>query len=1215
MRRKKEHEKEFSATLCMKLWPKQSTIYELSYSRKSGEPGEKFRSHGGYVQVKDAAERLESDLQILLPALGLQVPHILQSESQETKAEEAGKVKKEEKVDTEAVCLEAWTDPMDWVRSLPPTLTVLPAGSHGKALPMRCNICRTKQQPQGKVFDLTKPKRNAIYYFTKQHLESIMHDRNREIKQEEQKARHTIDCPGLWLLDEGLSRVAPRLSIASMSAGMAKISANVAIIFTVLTSMFWLALIFQEKGWSSKTCAWYTVETGAWKITISRGLVVKMLVPNRVVETRFFQAFTPSVRTTEDFKEFLCGLANSIPLATDMCFIGQQLHGASLGLIAACFFGHGECRVEGDVLQPRRAVEAMVDMPRIWLMVPPRAPSFCPETNPGLAPATSKLFYGNFLKSRNIYEESHNELFAKRTAPRKPFVEVNTGLNTSLKRPKSDDNVLQMAAVFLDATLYPISRGQCSRSCQLVLMSGEEIAVPRDQLSTVRALKQRLHGLCGVSRFRQRLTHQGTVLVDDARLDAEVTDVELLVLPFSDTSEEQAEALCEAARDGTVGKVEELLQRPQDPNLAITDPESEDLSWGGGPGPDLLTALSEATEHGHLEIVHLLLEAGARIEGPANDALAHAARKSHIDIVRLLLQAGADKDENGEVLSAASAGGHVEMVQLWLEAGTHGEGSCNRALNRALFNAARRGHTDIVRLLLEAGADKDACEIRYGSRTTVLAAATESGHLEVVRLLLEAGASVVWVDGAFVKAARGGRIDIVQLLLEAGADKNAYDPGFPVLAGRTALAAAAEYGHLEIVRLLLEAGACVERSANEALVTARMRDYVDIVKAQMSALSRARSASSLDQGTKDDSWPVPVDPETGRPVRPEPPGGPLEFKPTAERKSVIDDVYSNPERKACPEMYMAQRYGVHAAHPVGFPGRYTPSACRVDSTGDLSVYRCTLNSQLRFSMPLNYSKFDHVVDSDDEKPDPKARALEERQKMFQEMQKQLEETRASEQEKGDCSELARELLKTCLQKAASVKVANGVLSVAVVEKVEGEASTFKVRGQLRHTWDLNFKVKWTYQWMGANFDEGPLRAEGAVAVIDFGDATTLAGPETPPTVRKKWTDKGTLDLARQKEVERALGGKPWPPVEGTLLASLVLAMQAFVKQLPEQTVGALRQRRELREESAKMDAQEFEEGGGVRIEEAVLTYRFWSYVKSSAKSVAVLILVHAVTPS
>ncbi|CAE7734479.1 mask, partial [Symbiodinium sp. CCMP2456] len=106
--------------------------------------------------------------------------------------------------------------------------------------------------------------------------------------------------------------------------------------------------------------------------------------------------------------------------------------------------------------------------------------------------------------------------------------------------------------------------------------------------------------------------------------------------------------------------------------------------------------------------------------------------------------------------------------------------------------------------------------------------------------------------------------------------------------------------------------------------------------AQMSALSRARSASSLDQGTKDDTWPVPVDPETGRPARPDPRQRQFYKTRSTLTMGVIDDVYSNPERKACPEMYMAQRYGVHAAHPVGFPGRYTPSACRVDSTGDLS---------------------------------------------------------------------------------------------------------------------------------------------------------------------------------------------------------------------------------------------------------------------------------------
>ncbi|CAE7495669.1 mask [Symbiodinium natans] len=66
-----------------------------------------------------------------------------------------------------------------------------------------------------------------------------------------------------------------------MSAAMAKISANVAIFFTVLTSMFWLVLIFQEKGWASKTCAWYTLDLGAWKVTVSRGLVVKLLVPDK----------------------------------------------------------------------------------------------------------------------------------------------------------------------------------------------------------------------------------------------------------------------------------------------------------------------------------------------------------------------------------------------------------------------------------------------------------------------------------------------------------------------------------------------------------------------------------------------------------------------------------------------------------------------------------------------------------------------------------------------------------------------------------------------------------------------------------------------------------------------------------------------------------------------------------------------------------------------
>ncbi|CAK9045369.1 unnamed protein product [Durusdinium trenchii] len=174
--------------------------------------------------------------------------------------------------------------------------------------------------------------------------------------------------------------------------------------------------------------------------------------------------------------------------------------------------------------------------------------------------------------------------------------------------------------------------------------------------------------------------------------------------------------------------------------------------------------------------------------------------------------------------------------------------------------------------------------------------------------------------------------------------------------------------------------------------------------------------------------------------------------------------------------------------------------------------------------------------------------------MFEEMQQKIEvpervdkpahQTDRFSYVEGDCSDAARELLKRCCCQAPSVKVGNGILSVTLVEKVEGEASMFQVRGQMRHTWDLSVKLRWTYQWMGSNFDAGAQRAEGHLAVVDFTDATTLTGEKSPPLLRKNWLDKGTLELPRQKEVEKALGGKPWPPEKGTLLASVVAALEA-----------------------------------------------------------------------
>merc|ERR1712118_642249 len=94
------------------------------------------------------------------------------------------------------------------------------------------------------------------------------------------------------------------------------------------------------------------------------------------------------------------------------------------------------------------------------------------------------------------------------------------------------------------------------------------------------------------------------------------------------------------------------------------------------------------------------------------------------------------------------------------------------------------------------------------------------------------------------------------------------------------------------------------------------------------------------------------------------------------------------------------------------------------------------------------------------------------------------------------------------------------------------------------------------------------------------------GEKAPPVVKKWWTDKGGLSDDRVKEVGAALGGKGWPPSEGSLLAHLCKVLEVFIEELPKQTVKAVKGEKEQREQWAKEDAEEEEAGGGVRIEPA-----------------------------
>ncbi|OLQ04879.1 Ankyrin-1 [Symbiodinium microadriaticum] len=259
-------------------------------------------------------------------------------------------------------------------------------------------------------------------------------------------------------------------------------------------------------------------------------------------------------------------------------------------------------------------------------------------------------------------------------------------------------------------------------------VSGEELAIiPVEELGSVRSLKQQLQCLCGVPRFRQRLLVDGAALADDVILDSPI-HVQLVLLPFADISVEQQPELTIAAAGGLVDNVEDMLQRPWDPDSPFCG----------------FTPLHAAAEHGQSSIARLLLEARAdkdKSDRHGRTPLWLASQDGHVEIVQLLLDCGAKRDKCDHYrrtpLWVASLRAHVDVVQLLLHAAVEGIDQADMYGRTPLWEAAQSGHTEVVRLLLQASADTDSGDIY--SRTPLCEAA-QHGHVAVVRVLLQAGA-------------------------------------------------------------------------------------------------------------------------------------------------------------------------------------------------------------------------------------------------------------------------------------------------------------------------------------------------------------------------------------------------------------------------------------------------------------------------------------------
>ena len=274
----------------------------------------------------------------------------------------------------------------------------------------------------------------------------------------------------------------------------------------------------------------------------------------------------------------------------------------------------------------------------------------------------------------------------------------------------------------------------------------------------------------------------------------------LVKLDYIEADEATVQRFVEAAQQGNMNLLKDMLRKPVDPDCSTAFVEPLVSS----------TALVAASATNVLEAVRLLCAAGAnkdKADVTGTTALMAAAEEGHLEVVVLLCAEGVDKDKVEELrgvtaLLLACQNEHREVARFLIEEGANHE-QVDVDEHTALFCASELGLVEVVHMLCEAGADKDMVD--HHGFTALIAATVEAQH-DVVRVLCDAGADKdiadKWGDTALIAASEMGFVEIVRTLCEAGADKDKMGDD-----DKTALFAAFAEGHVEVVRVLREAGA------------------------------------------------------------------------------------------------------------------------------------------------------------------------------------------------------------------------------------------------------------------------------------------------------------------------------------------------------------------------------------------------------------------------
>jgi len=205
---------------------------------------------------------------------------------------------------------------------------------------------------------------------------------------------------------------------------------------------------------------------------------------------------------------------------------------------------------------------------------------------------------------------------------------------------------------------------------------------------------------------------------------------------------------------------------------------------------DGVTAIHVAAQGGHLEVVELLIEAGADVtilDDESRSPLMLAVKGNYGEVAAVLVKSGADPntpyvDSEGEshnLLFDAIMVENEEFAKSLIEKGADLYHKDEKKVT-TLLQACHRGLTDIVGMLLKKHGGKEGY-INDASEDgiTPLIAASSEGQEDIVKMLVKAKTDINSADKddttALMAAAARGHLSVVTELLKAGADVNAFN--------------------------------------------------------------------------------------------------------------------------------------------------------------------------------------------------------------------------------------------------------------------------------------------------------------------------------------------------------------------------------------------------------------------------------------------------------